>query len=156
MAVDGVTSCMPPSTIFLAQSLSAAKETSQNSGSSFLARSVIAFWCSGLIFFQTSLLIATNSDDHCWLVAWKTLRNSQNLPSTPDTAEVDTPETAPDDNAGSNSPHGVTTGAMPTDAQISCALLSAVRILMPLSASTASALTLRCRYWFGHGPTSRI
>ena len=75
---------------------------SQNSGSSFLARSVIAFWCSGLIFFQTSLLIATMSDDHCWLVAWKNLRNSQNLPSTPDTAEVDTPDTAPDDSAGSS------------------------------------------------------
>ena len=125
---------MPPSIIFLAQSLSAAKALSQNSGSSFFARSVIAFWCSGLIFFQTSLLIATMSDDHCWLVAWKNLRNSQNLPSTPDTAEVDTPDTAPDDSAGSSSPHGITIGAMPAEAQMSCAPLSAVRILMPFSA----------------------
>src|SRR5258708_18262524 len=109
MAVDGVTSCMPPSTIFLAQSLSAAREASENAGSSCLARSVIAFWCSGLIFFQTSLLMATNSDDHCWLVSWKNFRNSQNLPSTPDTAEVDTPDTAPDDKAGKSSPHGITT-----------------------------------------------
>src|SRR5258708_27566786 len=151
MAVDGVTSCMPPSTIFLAQSLSAAKEASQNSGSSFLARSVIAFWCSGLIFFQTSLLIATNSDDHCWFVSWKNFRNSQNLPSTPDTAEVDTPDTAPDDSAGIVSPHGITTAAMPTTFHISWAFLSAVRILMPFNASTVSAFTLRCRYWFGHG-----
>src|SRR5258707_344252 len=121
----------------------AVKADSQNSGSSFLANSVIAFWCSGLIFFQVSLLMATMSDDHCWLVAWKNLRNSQNLPSTPDTAEVDTPETAPDDSAGSNSPHGMTTGAMPAEFQMSCAFLSATRILMPFSASTASAFTLR-------------
>ena len=53
------------------------------------------------------------SDDHCWFVAWKNLRNSQNLPSTPDTAEVDTPDTAPDESAGNNSPHGITTGDIP-------------------------------------------
>src|SRR5262249_29250766 len=144
---------LPPSTIFFAQSLSAAKALSQNSGSSFLPRSAIAVWCSGLIFFQVSRLMATNSDDHCWLVAWKTFRNSQNLPSTPDTAEVDTPETAPDDSAGKSSPHGMTTGDMPAEFQMSCAFLSATRILMPLSASTVSALTLRWRYWLGHGTT---
>ena len=55
--------------------------------------------------------------------------------------------------AGSSSPQGITTGDMPTEAQISCAPLSAVRILMPLSASTASAFTLRWRYWLGHGTT---
>src|SRR5229473_4028830 len=151
MAADGVISCMPPSTIFLAQSLSAAKEASQNSGSSFLARSVIAFWCSGLTFFQTSLLMATNSDDHCWLVWWKNFRNSQNLPSTPDTAEVDTPDTAPDDSAAMVSPHGISAGAMPMALHMSWEFLSGTRILMAFSASIEPALTLRCRYWVGHG-----
>lgn len=38
--------------------------------------------------------------------------DSQNLPSTPDTAEVETPATAPDASAGIVSPQGIMTGAL--------------------------------------------
>ena len=85
------------------------------------------------------------------MVWWKNFRNSQNLPSTPDTEEVDTPDTAPDDNAAMVSPHGIKAGAMPMALHISCAFLSGTRILMAFSASSASAFTLRCRYCVGHG-----
>jgi hypothetical protein len=74
------------------------------------------------------------------------LRNSQNLPSTPDTDEVDTPATAPDASAGMVSPHGISTGAMPTAAHMSCAFLSGTRIFTPFRPSSVSAFTFRCRY----------
>ena len=109
------------------------------------------FWCAGEIFFQVSLLIVTICDDQAWLVWWKNFRNSQNLPSTPDTdggrhagnraRRQRRNDLAPRDHVG----------AMPMALHISCAFLSGMRILMPLRASSDSAFTLRCRYWFGHG-----
>ena len=69
--------------------------------------------------------------------------NSQNLPSTPDTAEVETPATAPDASAGMVSPQGIMTGAMPTAFSISTAFLSGTRILMFFSPSTPATFTLR-------------
>src|SRR3954470_19122864 len=83
-------------------------------------------------------------------------RNSQNFPSTPDTDEVDTPETAPDASAGMVSPQGIITGAMPTTASMSTAFLSGTRILMFFKPSTSATLTLRCRYCVGQGTMSRI
>ena len=77
--------------------------------------------------------------------AWKNFRNSQNLPSTPDTAEVDTPETAPDDSAAMVHPMASRRSHAVSDAHILRALVG-TRILMPFSASSASALTFRCRY----------
>src|SRR5204863_2407519 len=121
------------------------------SGSSLRASSTIAFWLAGAIFFQVSLLMVTICDDQAWLVAWKNFRNSQNLPSTPDTEEVETPDTAPEASAGIVSPQGISTGAMPTAAHMSCAFLSGTRIFTPLSPSRLSVFTFRCRYCVGHG-----
>src|SRR6185436_17800477 len=81
------TSCMPPAISLALLSLSACADATQNSGSSLRARSLMTFWLAGEIFFQVSLLIVTISDDQAWLVAWKYFRNSQNLPSTPETDE---------------------------------------------------------------------
>ena len=50
---------MPPSVSRLELSASALSDVCQNSGSSFLARSMIAFWLAGEIFFQVSLLMVT-------------------------------------------------------------------------------------------------
>src|SRR6185503_1972510 len=147
----GTTRVMPPSVNFLLLSASAFSDVPQNSGSSFLARSTITFWLAGEIFFQVSLLIVTIWLDQAWLVWWKNFRNSQNLPSTPDTDEVDTPATAPDDSAAMVSPHGISAGAMPMALHMSWAFLSGTRILMPFSASSDSHFTLRCRYCVGHG-----
>src|SRR5215475_2472212 len=116
---DGTTNCMPPSVSRLALSASAFNEDAQKSGSSFLASSTMTFWLSGEIFLNVSLLMVTIWQDQAWLVWWKNFRNSQNLPSTPDTAEVETPATAPDDSAGRSSPHGMTIGDMPQDDQMS-------------------------------------
>src|SRR5215207_5811971 len=69
-------------------------------------------------------------------------RNSQNLPSTPETAEVETPETAPEASAGMVSPHGIRMPAMPTALTMSAAFLSGTRTLMPLSPSSVSAFGL--------------
>src|SRR5205085_2362378 len=96
-------------------------------------------------------LIVTICEFQVWLVAWKYFRSSQNLPSTPDTADVATPATSPDASAGNVSDQGIDNGAMPMAVARSCPARSGMRILIARSASTASAFTLRWRYWAGHG-----
>src|SRR5262245_46956647 len=126
---------MPPSINFLALSASVFIDDAQKSGSSFLATSTMIFWLAAEIFLNVSLLIVTIWHDQAWLVRWKDSRNSQSLPSTPDTAEVDTPVTAPDDSAAMVSAQGMSAGAIPMVLHMSWVFLSATRILMLFKAS---------------------
>ena len=73
---------------------------------------------------QASRLTFTMFEPQTWAVGYMNFRNSQNLPSTPELAEVVTASMVPAASDGTTSPQGSWTAVMPTALKRAVVVLS--------------------------------